>query len=107
AHRYRHAHTAEPQAGAAAVHGRVAAADHHHAPADSIDVLEGHRGEPVDANMDVGGALPATGNVEVLPLGRTGADEDGVELFRQQRREAPDLVSEAGLDAEAQDALHL
>ena len=49
----------------------------------------------------------ATGDVEVLALGRAGADEDGVEAFLQQRVEALDLLAEARLDAHASDAVDL
>ena len=37
----------------AAIHRRVAAAEHHDAPADRRDMAERHAGEPIDADMDV------------------------------------------------------
>ena len=54
-----HVLRAEAQAGAAAVHRRVADADDQHPLADLLDVAEGHRLEPGDADVDVGGALLA------------------------------------------------
>ena len=69
------------RAGAAAVHGGIAAADHDDAPADGVHVLEGNGGQPVDADVDVGRGFLAAGNFEVLALGRAGADEHGVEAF--------------------------
>ena len=50
-----------------------------------LHVLEGHRGEPVDADVDVGGHLPAPGDLEVLALGRAGADENGIESLRPSK----------------------
>ena len=91
-------------AGAAAVHGRIAAADHHDALADRVHVLEGDRRQPVDADVDVGGRFLAAGNFQVLALGGAGADEHGVEAFLEQRIEALDLVTEARLDAEGENA---
>ena len=74
-----HALRAEPQAGAAAVHGGVADADDQHALADLVDVPEGHRLEPGDADVDVRrGFLPA-GQLQLLALGRAGADEHRIE----------------------------
>src|SRR5581483_11312867 len=71
-----HVHAAEAKPGPAAVHRRIAAADDDHALADRVHVLEGHRGEPIDADMDVGLAFLAAGNAQVLALGRSSAHED-------------------------------
>src|SRR5581483_1749687 len=102
-----HVHAAEAKPGPAAVHRRIAAADDDHALADRVHVLEGHRGEPIDADMDVGLAFLAAGNAQVLALGRSSAHEDRVEAFRQQGIEALDLVAEASLHPEAEDAVDL
>src|SRR5215469_15662872 len=75
----------EPQAGAAAVHGGVADADDEHAPADLVDVAEGHGFQPRDADVDVGGAGLAPGKPELLALGRAGAHEYRIEAAAAQQ----------------------
>ena len=70
---------AEPQRRAAAVHRGVADTDDQHAFADLVDVLERHRLEPVDADVDVGAALDAAGQVQFLALRRAAADEYRIE----------------------------
>jgi hypothetical protein len=53
-------------------------------------VAEGDRFQPIDANMDVRlGGLPAR-NVEILALGRAGADEHGVVSLVEKRLHARD-----------------
>ncbi len=66
-------------------------------------VAERHRGEPVDADMDVLGRFLAAGNVEVAPARRAGADEDRVEVLGQQRLHAVDAGAAAEFDAEIED----
>src|SRR5690606_29933706 len=63
----------------AAIHRGVAAAEHHDPTTDLGDVFEGHRGQPVDADVDVGRCLLAPGDVEVAPARRAAANEDRVE----------------------------
>src|SRR5215813_3631948 len=106
---YRHFHVlaAEAQRGAAAIHGRVAATDHHHALADPADVLEGDAGQPIDADVNVGGGLPAAEEVEVLALGGAAANEDRIETLAQQRRQGVNLAAKARLHAKCQDAIDL
>ena len=103
AHHHLHVLAAEPARGAAAVHGGVAAAEHDHALADFRGVAERHRGQPVDADMDVLGRFLAAGNVEVAPARRAGADEDRVPALRQQRLHTVDARAAAELDAEIED----
>ena len=76
---------AETQRGAAAVHGGVANADDQHLLADLVEVLERHRLEPVDADVDVGAAFGAAGELELLALGRAAADEHRVETARLEQ----------------------
>src|SRR4029077_13842476 len=87
------------------VHGGVAAAEHDDALADLVDVAEGDRGEPVDADMDVGGSLLAAGNVEIATARRAAPDEDRVPALRQQCFEAVDALAAAKLDAEIEDVI--
>ena len=94
-----HVLAAEAARGAAAVHRGVAAAEHDDAPADLVDVAEGDAGEPVDADMDIGGGFLAAGNVEVAAARRAGADEHRVVALVEQRLQAADVLAEAGLDA--------
>ena len=42
-------------------------------------------GQPVDADMDVGGRFLPAGNVEIAAARRAGADEDRVEILGEQR----------------------
>jgi hypothetical protein len=72
---------AEAARGAAAVHRGVAAAQHDHALADLVDVAEETRGQPVDADMDVGGGFLAARHVEVAAARRAAADEHRVVAF--------------------------
>jgi hypothetical protein len=75
---------AETARRAAAVHGRVAAAEDDHPLADRGDVAEGDARQPVDAEMDGLGRRLAAGNVEILAARRAGTDEDGVVAFGEQ-----------------------
>ncbi len=77
---------AEPQAGAAAVHRGVADTDDEDALADPVDVAEGHRLQPIDADMDVGAAASARPvSLEVLAFGRPGADEHRIEAAAREQ----------------------
>src|SRR5690606_12673965 len=93
---------AEATRGAAAVHRGVAAAEHQHAARDAVDVPEGHRREPVDADVDVRGRLPPAGQVEVAPARRAAADEDRVVAFVEQRLHRVDAGAGAEIDAEVE-----
>jgi hypothetical protein len=84
AHDDLHVVAAQAARRAAAVHRGVAAAQHDHALADLGDVAERDRGQPVDADVDVGGGFLAAGHVEVAAARRAGADEDGVVALGQQ-----------------------
>ena len=70
-----HLLAAEALGAAAAVHRRIAAAQHDDALADLRRVAERHAREPVDADVDVRRGLRAAGNVEVAPARRAAADE--------------------------------
>src|ERR1019366_2606544 len=61
---------AEATRGAAAIHRGVAAAEHDHALADLLDMAERNAGEPVDADMDIGGGFLATGNLKLAAARR-------------------------------------
>ncbi len=98
---------AEPARGAAAVHGRVAAAEHDDALADLVDVAEGDRGEPVDADVDVRRRFLAAGNLEVAPARRAAPDEHRIPTLCQQRLEAVDALAAAKFDAEVEDVIAL
>ena len=98
-----HVFAAEAARRAAAVHRGVAAAEHDDALADLVDVAERDAGQPVDADMDVGGGFLAAGNVEIAAARRAGADEDRVVAFGQQRLQAVDALAEVHHGAEAGD----
>ena len=107
AHDHLHVLAAEAARRAAAVHRGVAAAEHDDALADLADVAERDRGQPVDADMDVGGGFLAAGDLELAPARRAGADEHRVPAFRQQRLEAVDALAADELDAEVEDVVAL
>ena len=98
-----HLVAAETARGAAAIHRGVAATEHDDALADLADVLERDVGEPVDADMDVGGGFLAAGQVEIAAARGAGADEDRVIAFGEQRLQAVDALAEAHLRAEGGD----
>ena len=91
--------------GAAAVHRGVAAAEHDDALADLRGVAEGHRGQPVDADVDVLRALFAPRDIEVAAARRAGADEDRVVALGHQRLHRIDF-SLLERDAEVEDVVH-
>src|SRR3546814_3923082 len=64
AHQHLDVATAEPARGAAAVHRGIAAAEHQHALADLRHVAEVDVGQPVEADVDVRRAFPASRQVE-------------------------------------------
>ena len=97
---------AEPAGGPAAVHRGVAAAEDDDALADLGGVAEGHAGEPVDADVDIGGRLLAAGNVEVAPARRARADEDRVIALLDQLFHAVDFHTAPEFDAEIEDVAH-
>ena len=98
---------AEATRGAAAIHRGVAAAEHDDALADLVGMAERDRGQPVDADMDVGGCFLASGDVELAAARCAGADEDRVILLREQRLHALDAVAALEVDAETQDVAGL
>ena len=73
-----HALRAKAQARAAAVHRGVADPDDEHPLADLVQMPEGDCAEPCDADMDIGCAFAAAGQIELLTLRRAGTDEHGV-----------------------------
>src|SRR5690606_38971119 len=89
----------------AAIHRGVTAAEHDDALADRMDVVERHAGEPVDADMDVGGGFLAAGNVEIAAARCTGADHDGIVAFGKQRLHAVDPGAATKIDAEIEDVI--
>src|SRR5205085_8723955 len=88
---------AEAPRGAAAIHRRVAAAEHDDAAADLVDMAERDGGQPVDADMDVGCGLLAARNIEFAAAWRARADKDGVPVFGEQGLHATDELAVAGL----------
>ena len=59
---------------------------------------EGDAGEPVDADMNIGGGLGSAGDIEIAPTGRTGADEDRIETLIDDSLQAVDPLAEARVD---------
>src|SRR5262249_845546 len=94
---------AEAARGAAAVHGRIATAEHDDALADLVDVTEGDRREPVDADMDIGSGFLPAGNFELATAGCARSDEDCVPAFRQKGLEAVDALAAAKFYTEVED----
>src|SRR5580658_4785756 len=99
----RHFVTAEPARRAAAIHRRIAAAEHDDPAADLGYVAERDAGEPVDTDMDMLlGLLPA-GDVEIASARCPGADEDGVPILFEHRFQAVDVLAHAPGNTETED----
>ena len=96
---------AEAARGAAAVHRGVAAAEHDDALADLADMLERDRGQPFDADVNIGGGFLAAGNFELAAARRAGADKHRVVVFGEQLLQAVDAVAALELDAEVEDVV--
>src|SRR6267154_1320176 len=107
AHDHLHVFAAQALGRPAAVHRRVAAAQHDHAPADPVGVAEGNGRKPVDADMDVLGRFPAPRNVEVAAARRARADEDRVIALLDQLFHAFDFHTAFELDAQIEDVADL
>src|SRR5579863_2894081 len=75
---------AESQRTAAAIHRGVADADDQNFLADALDVSEGHRLQPGDADMDAIRVVAAR-QVELLALGCSRSHENGIEFFRVEQ----------------------
>jgi hypothetical protein len=66
-------------------------------------MAEVHRGQPVDADVNVGLGFLATRDVELAAAWCTAADEHRIESFGQQRLHRADVLTTAKLDAQVQD----
>src|SRR5437016_7058262 len=64
-------------------------------------------GQPVDADMDVGGGFLPAGDLELAAARRARADKDRVPALGEQRLQAADELSVAGLDPEIDDTVDL
>ena len=91
----------------AAVHRRVAAAQHDHALADGLDVAERYRGQPVDADVDVQRGFGAARDLQVAPARRAAADEDRVVALRHQALHRLDAFVVPEMDAQVEDVAGL
>src|ERR1700686_7826 len=96
---------AETARGAAAIHRGIAAAEHDHTLADLAGVFERDRGEPVDADVNIGGRFLAAGNIEFAAARRAGADKDRIVVFAEQFLQAVDALTAFELDAEIEDVI--
>ncbi len=72
-----------------------------------VDVTERHRGEPVDADVDLLRRFLAAWNVQVAPARRARPDEDRVELLSEQRLHRFDPRAAVELDAEPEHVTRL
>src|ERR1019366_7275058 len=102
-HDHFHVLAAQALAGAAAVHGGVAAAEDDHALGDFFDMPEGDAGEPIDADVNVLGPFLAPRDVDVAAARRARTDEYRVVAFGQQGLHAVHALAGAKLDAESED----
>src|SRR4051812_42865216 len=80
-----HVFAAEPQRGAAAIHGGVADADDEHVLTDGIDVPECDRLQPIDADVNAVGVV-AAGQMQIFAFGSAAADEYRIEEFAVEQR---------------------
>jgi hypothetical protein len=70
-------------------------------------VAEGHRRQPVDADVDVGRGFLAPGRSRVAPARRARADEHGVEALGEELLQRIDAVPAAEVHAEVEHVAHL
>src|SRR5438034_10767911 len=68
---------------------------------------ERHRGQPVDADVDVLRALLAPGEVEVAAARRARADEQGIVTLGHQLLHRIDLYPAFEFDSDIEDITHL
>jgi hypothetical protein len=83
-----HFFPAKPERRTAAIHRRIAAAEHDHALADLVGMAEGDARQPVDADMNVFRRFRAAGNVEIAATRRAATDKDCVPAFGDERLQA-------------------
>ena len=102
-----HVLPAQTPRSAAAIHGGVAPAQHDHALANFIHMLERNARQPIDADMDVGGGFLLTRQIEIASARSAGADKHRVPLLRQQRFQALHPLAEMRHRLVAQDIIHL
>src|SRR5262249_37011770 len=106
-HDHLDAFAAKPARGAATVHGRVAAAENDHALSDLVGVAERNAGEPVDADVDIGGGFLAAGNIEFAAARRARADKDRIVVVGKQLLHAVDARAAFELDPKIEDVIRL
>ncbi len=98
---------AKAQRRSAAIHRRIADPDDQHALADLLDMFEGDRLQPVDADVYTV-AVVASGDLEILAPRRARADEDGIELAAvEQLLHAFDAMIQLQVDAHVGDVADL
>src|SRR3546814_18834808 len=68
---------------------------------DALPILD--VGHPVEADVDVRRAFPASRQVEVAPARSAAADEDGIEVLREQFLHRIDAPVADELDAQVED----
>src|SRR5438034_9415710 len=68
---------------------------------------ERHRGQPVDADVDVLRAVLAPGEVEVAAARRARADEQGIVTLGHQLLQPIDIYPAFEFDSDIQDITHL
>ncbi len=86
-----------------AIHRGIAHPDDQNALADRRDVIEGHRLQPVDPDVDIGGGLLTTREIQILSTGRTRPDEHCVVTLSEQRLKALNRRVVAEIDAHVDD----
>ena len=107
AHHHTHVFATESFGRSAAVHRGVATAKNDDTLRNFGDVPEGHAGEPIDTNMDVGSGFLATGKMRFAAARRTSADEHRVIALGKSFLEAVYPDTEAGFHTHAQNVANL
>ena len=102
-----HVLAADPLGAPAAVHRRVPRADDQHPLADGVDVLESDRLQPIDADVDLVGRVPAARQIEFLAPRCARPDEHGVPALFEHRGHALDRMARAKIHAHVEDHVDL
>ena len=74
----------EAASGAAAIHRGIPAAQDDDTPADLLNMSKRDVREPIDPDMDVGGRLASSRDLEVTPAWRAGSEENRVIALAEQ-----------------------
>ena len=87
----------------AAVHSGVTAAQHNHTLAYAVDMTKRDRGQPVNADMNVGSRLLAARHLKVASPWCATANKNGIKVLRHQGFQGIDPLATLEFHTQVQD----